>query len=131
MSPTPLPRSSHRVRPWLAAALMMTVWLSSTPARCDPGPGIAQLAASTMAGPMAGPAWQWLQLAWAGLRAWAPGGAREGQVLRPAAARPAAGGWQGAAGAGSAAPDDASTGGSAGEGSSSGNGGAGGADPNG
>ena len=54
MSPTPLPRSPRRVRPWLAAALMMTVWLSSTPARCDPGPGIAQLAASTLAGP----AWQ-------------------------------------------------------------------------
>ena len=127
MSPTPLPRSPRRARPCLAAALMMTVWLSSTPARCDPGPGIAQLAASTLAGP----AWHWLQLTWAGLQSWGLGGAREGQALRPAMRLTTAGGWQAAAGAGSAAPDDASTGGSAGDGSSSGGGSAGGGDPNG
>jgi hypothetical protein len=126
MSPTPLPRSPHRVRPWLAAALMMTVWLSSTPARCDPGPGIAQLAASTLAGP----AWHWLQLAWAGLQSWGPGGALEGQAFRPAM-RPTASGWQGAGGAGSTVPDDARTGGSAGDGSGSSGGSAGGSDPNG
>jgi hypothetical protein len=126
MSPTPLPRNPRRVRPWLAAALMMTVWLSSTPARCDPGPGIAQLAASTLTGP----GWRWLQLAWAGLQSWGPGGAREGQALRPAM-RLTASGWQGAGGTGSAAPDDASTGGSAGDGSGSSGGSAGGSDPNG
>jgi len=126
MSPTPLPRNPHRGRPWLAAALMMSIWLASIPARCDPGPGIARLAASTMAGP----AWHWLQLAWAGLRSWGPGGAREGQASRPATRRTASG-RHGADGAGSAAPDDATTGGSAGEGSSSGGGGAGGSDPNG
>ncbi len=127
MSPTPLPRSPRRVRPSLAAALMMTVWLSSTPARCDPGPGIAQLTAFTLAGP----AWHWLQLTWAGLQSWGPGGARQGQSFRPAIRPAAAGGWQGAGGAGSAAPDDARTGGSAGDGSSSGGSGAGGSDPNG
>ena len=126
MSPTPLPRSPRRVRPWLAAVLMMTVWLSSTPARCDPGPGIARLAASTLAGP----AWHWLQLAWAGLQPWGPGGAREGQASRPAI-RLTASGWQGAGGADSAPSADTSTGGSAGDGSGSGSGGAGGADPNG
>jgi len=126
MSPTPLPRNPRRVRPWLAAALMMTVWLSSTPARCDPAPGIAQLAAATLAGP----AWHWLQLAWAGLKSWGPGGPREGQALRPAM-RLTASGWQGTGGAGSAAPDDTSTGGSAGEGSGSGGDSAGGSDPNG
>jgi hypothetical protein len=126
MSPTPLPPSPRRVRPWLAAALMMTVWLSSTPARCDPGPGIARLAASTLTGP----AWHWLQLAWAGLQSWGPGGAREGQAFRPAI-RLTAGGWQGAGGADSAAPADTSAGGSAGDGSSSGGSGAGGSDPNG
>lgn len=126
MSPTPLPRNPRRVRPWLAAALMMTVWLSSTPARCDPGPGIAQLAASTLAGP----AWHWLQLAWTGLQSWGPGGPREEQGFRPAT-RLTGSGWQGTGGAGSAAPDDASTSGSAGEGSGSGGTGAGGSDPNG
>jgi hypothetical protein len=126
MSPTPLPRNPCRVRPWLAASLMMTVWLSSTPARCDPGPGIAQLAASTLAGP----AWHWLQLAWAGLQSCGPGGAREGQALRPAM-RLTASGWQGAGGGGSAAPDDAISGGSGGNGSGSSGGGAGGSDPNG
>ena len=126
MSPTPLPRSPRRVRPWLAAALMMTVWLSSTPARCDPGPGIAQLAASTLAGP----AWHWLQLALAGLQSWGPGSAREGPAFRPAI-RPTASGWQGAGGTDFGAPDDTSTGGSAGDGSSSGGSGAGGSDPNG
>jgi hypothetical protein len=127
MSPTPLPPSPRRVRPWLAAALLMTVWLSSTPARCDSGPGIARLAASTLAGP----AWHWLQLAWAGFQSWGPGGARDGQAYRPAI-RATAGGWQGAGGADSAAPEDTSTGGgSAVGGSGSGSGNTGGSDPNG
>jgi hypothetical protein len=126
MSPTPLPRTPRRVRPWLAAALMMTVWLSSTPARCDPGPGIAQLAASTLAGP----AWHWLQLAWAGLQFSGPGGAREGHTLRPPM-RLTASGWQGAGGAGSAAAADDASGGGDGDGSGSNGGSAGGSDPNG
>ena len=128
MSPTPLPRNPRRVRPWLAAALMMTVWLSSTPARCDPGPGpgIAQLAASTLAGP----AWHWLQLTWAGLQSWGLGGAREAHAFRPAMRFTTAGGWHSVGGAGSAALDDASTGGSDSGGSNSG-GSAGGGDPNG
>jgi len=126
MSPSPLPRNPRVVRPWLAAALMMTVWLAATPARCAPGPGAAPLVASTLAGP----AWHWLQLAWAGLRPWAPGASRAGQRFRPGV-RLSAGGWPGAGGAGLAAPDGGSTGGSAGDGSGSGGAGAGGSDPNG
>ncbi len=128
MSPSPLPRNPRAMRPWLAAALLMTVWLAASPARCDPGPGAdtARLAAFTLAGP----AWHWLQQAWAGLRSWGPGAAREGQGSRPGV-RLTAGGWHRAGSAGSAAPDDGGTGGSTGDGSGSGGAGAGGSDPNG
>jgi len=126
MSPSPHPRNPRAVRPWLAAALMTTVWLAATPARCDPGPGDRTLVASTLAGP----AWHWLQLAWAGLRSWGPGAAREGQRSRPGV-RLTTGGWPGAGGAALATPDDGSAGGSAGNGAGSGGAGAGGSDPNG
>jgi hypothetical protein len=136
MSPSSLSGNPRVVRPWLAAALMMTVWLAAAPARCDPGPdpdrgaGAVRLATSTLAATtLAGPAWHWLQQAWAELRAWSSGGAREWQGSRPA--RLTAGGWQDLGNAGSSTPDDGSGGGSAGTGSGSGGTGSGGSDPNG
>jgi len=139
MSPSSLSGNPRAVRPWLAAALMMTVWLAATPARCDPGPdpdsdrgaGAVRLAASALAATtLAGPAWHWLQQAWAELRAWSSGGTREWQGSRPAT-RLTAGGWQDLGNAGSSTPDDGGGGGSAGTGSGSGGTGSGGSDPNG
>jgi len=136
MSPSSHPGNPRVVRPWLAAALMLAVWLAATPARCDPGPGAgpgaARLAASTLAATtLAGPAWHWLQQAWAELQSWGSGGAREEEGSRPAT-RQTAGGWQDAGNAGSAAPEGGSTGGgSSVTGTGSGSDSTGGSDPNG
>jgi hypothetical protein len=68
MSPS-FSTTARAARPWLAAALMLALCLTATPARCDSGPGALRLAASTLAGP----GWQWLQQLWSSLDRWLPG----------------------------------------------------------
>lgn len=125
MSPTSLPINARVARPWLAATLLMTVWLTATPARCDPGPGTTRLAASTLATP----AWHWLQQVLAELRDWSSVGVEAPHASRPAA-HSIAGGRQGARAAGSSATDDCSSGGGS-SGGTSGATGSGSNDPNG
>jgi hypothetical protein len=96
MSPSSLPRTPRALRPWLAAAMMLTVWLTATPARCDPGPVASRLAATARANP----AWPWLQVLWTRL----PWGAGSGQQLHAAGVpHPRANGRHGPGTAGSSA----------------------------
>lgn len=81
MSPTSIPTTTRSTRPWLAAALMLAVWLTAAPARCDLALDGARLAAASLADP----GWHWLQqLLWANLRWRGAAGAPE----RHAAATP-------------------------------------------
>ena len=101
MSPFSIPRTLRAARPWLAAAMMLAVWLTATTARCCTfGPRAAPPAVSIRANP----GWPWLQLLWATLP-WGAGGGQELYAARDWRPRASASGRHGLATTGASASD--------------------------